>query len=118
MTRWCRYSKIDAREGRVVELRYFGGLSVEETAEVLQVSPEMSWVTRKWQGRSRAIFDSFRYRALNVEIISSLLSHGAPCGLPYDPQIQHGDAAKERHEQKGDESGNSQSADLRGTART
>jgi len=29
---------IDERKGRVVELRYFGGLSVEETAEVLQVS--------------------------------------------------------------------------------
>lgn len=40
-------SKIDARKGRVVELRYFGGLSVEETAEVLQVSPET--VMRDWK---------------------------------------------------------------------
>jgi RNA polymerase sigma factor (TIGR02999 family) len=31
---------IDARRSRVVELRFFGGLSVEETAEVLRVSPE------------------------------------------------------------------------------
>jgi RNA polymerase sigma factor (TIGR02999 family) len=34
------------RESQVVELRYFGGLSVEETAEVLQVSPrtvELDW---------------------------------------------------------------------------
>ncbi|MGJ5820290.1 sigma-70 family RNA polymerase sigma factor [Paludibaculum fermentans] len=30
--------KLDPRKGRVVELRYFGGLSVEETAEVLGVS--------------------------------------------------------------------------------
>jgi DNA-directed RNA polymerase specialized sigma24 family protein len=30
-------SKIDPRKGRVVELRYFGGLSVEECAEVLQI---------------------------------------------------------------------------------
>jgi len=30
---------IDARKSRVVELRFFGGLSVEETAEVLKVSP-------------------------------------------------------------------------------
>jgi RNA polymerase sigma factor (TIGR02999 family) len=30
-------SKIDGRKGRVVELRYFGGLSVEESAEVLQI---------------------------------------------------------------------------------
>ena len=40
-------SKIDARKSRVVELRYFGGLSVEETAEVLQVSPET--VMRDWK---------------------------------------------------------------------
>ena len=33
-------SRIDARKGRAVELRYFGGLSVEGTAEVLGISPE------------------------------------------------------------------------------
>jgi len=37
---------IDARKSRVVELRFFGGLSVEETAEVLKVSPET--VKRDW----------------------------------------------------------------------
>ncbi|MEK7830823.1 MAG: ECF-type sigma factor, partial [Acidobacteriota bacterium] len=31
-------AKVDERKSRVVELRYFGGLSVEETAEVLKVS--------------------------------------------------------------------------------
>jgi RNA polymerase sigma-70 factor, ECF subfamily len=40
-------SKIDARKGRVVELRYFGGLSVEETAEFLGVSPETA--KRDWK---------------------------------------------------------------------
>ena len=40
-------SKIDPRKGRVVELRYFGGLTVEETAEVLQISPET--VLRDWK---------------------------------------------------------------------
>jgi len=40
-------SKVDPRKGRVVELRYFGGLRVEETAEVLQISAET--VTRDWQ---------------------------------------------------------------------
>ena len=40
-------ARIDARKGRVVELRFFGGLSVEETAEVLQVSPET--VMRDWK---------------------------------------------------------------------
>ncbi|MFM9903649.1 MAG: sigma-70 family RNA polymerase sigma factor [Pyrinomonadaceae bacterium] len=33
-----RLSKIDNRKARVVELRFYGGLSVEETAEVLQIS--------------------------------------------------------------------------------
>lgn len=40
-------SKVDERKSRVVELRYFGGLSVEETAEVLNVSPET--VMRDWR---------------------------------------------------------------------
>ena len=33
-------SAMDPRRGQVVELRFFGGLSVEETAEVVRVSPE------------------------------------------------------------------------------
>ena len=37
---------IDERKSKVVELRFFGGLSVEETAEVLQVSPDT--VMRDW----------------------------------------------------------------------
>src|SRR5882724_7228785 len=37
----------DPRKARVVELRFFGGLSVEETAEVLKVSTDT--VTRDWQ---------------------------------------------------------------------
>ncbi len=39
-------ARIDARKTRVVELRFFGGLSVEETAEVLKVSPVT--VMRDW----------------------------------------------------------------------
>jgi RNA polymerase sigma factor (TIGR02999 family) len=38
---------IDARKSRVVELRFFGGLSVEETAEALPVSPDT--VARDWK---------------------------------------------------------------------
>lgn len=38
---------LDERKGRVVELRYFGGLSVEETAEVLKVS--IPTVMRDWR---------------------------------------------------------------------
>jgi RNA polymerase sigma factor (sigma-70 family) len=39
-------AKIDERKCRVVELRYFGGLSVEETAEALGVS--IQTVGRDW----------------------------------------------------------------------
>ncbi|HXM51068.1 MAG TPA: sigma-70 family RNA polymerase sigma factor [Pyrinomonadaceae bacterium] len=39
-------AEIDARKGQIVELRFFGGLSIEETAEVLQVSP--GTVMRDW----------------------------------------------------------------------
>jgi RNA polymerase sigma-70 factor, ECF subfamily len=38
---------VDARKSQVVELRFFGGLSVEETAEALKVSPET--VKRDWR---------------------------------------------------------------------
>src|SRR5262245_36849341 len=40
-------AKIDERKSRMVELRFFGGLSVAETAEVLQVSPDT--VMRDWR---------------------------------------------------------------------
>jgi len=40
-------AKIDRRKSRVVELRYFGGLSLEEAAEVLGVSPETA--KRDWK---------------------------------------------------------------------
>lgn len=40
-------SKTDPRKGQVVELRFFGGLSVEETAEVLRVSQQT--VLRDWK---------------------------------------------------------------------
>ena len=38
---------IDPRQSQVAELRFFGGLSVEETSEVLKVSPET--VIRDWK---------------------------------------------------------------------
>ena len=37
---------IDPRQSRIVELRYFGGLSIEATAEVLEISP--ATVKREW----------------------------------------------------------------------
>ena len=48
----ARLAARDADQARLVELRYFGGLTIEETADVLQVSPatvKRSWmVARAW----------------------------------------------------------------------
>jgi RNA polymerase sigma factor (TIGR02999 family) len=41
-----RLQAIDERQARIVELRYFGGLNVEETAGVLDISP--ATVKRDW----------------------------------------------------------------------
>lgn len=41
-----RLSNLDAQQGRIVELRFFGGLSIEETAELLGISP--ATVKRDW----------------------------------------------------------------------
>jgi len=40
-------ARLDARKSRVVELRFFGGLSVAETADALDISPET--VMRDWR---------------------------------------------------------------------
>jgi RNA polymerase sigma-70 factor, ECF subfamily len=40
-------AKFDERKARIVELKFFGGLSVEETAEVIKVAPIT--VMREWQ---------------------------------------------------------------------
>ena len=53
-------ANLSSRQGRVVELRYFGGLSVEETATVLEVSPET--VMREWK-----LAKIWLYRALTPD---------------------------------------------------
>jgi RNA polymerase sigma-70 factor, ECF subfamily len=54
-------AKRDPRKARVVELRFFGGLSVEDTAELLSISPETvlrdwkmakAWLRRELSGQS------------------------------------------------------------------
>jgi RNA polymerase sigma factor (TIGR02999 family) len=40
-------ARMDPRRARVIELRFFGGLTVEETAEILQISPQS--VMRDWK---------------------------------------------------------------------
>jgi len=42
----AKLSELDAEQGRIVELRFFGGLTEDETAEALAISP--STVHRKW----------------------------------------------------------------------
>jgi RNA polymerase sigma factor (sigma-70 family) len=57
-----RLEAIDERQSRVVELRYFGGLTIEETAQVLAVSVvtvKRDWATaRAWLYRE--VRDSLR----------------------------------------------------------
>jgi RNA polymerase sigma factor (TIGR02999 family) len=40
-------SALDARKSQIIELRFFGGLSLEETAEVMKISP--STIQREWR---------------------------------------------------------------------
>ena len=42
----ARLAELDPQQARIVELRYFGGLSVEETAEAMAISPRT--VKRDW----------------------------------------------------------------------
>jgi len=55
-----RLAELDPRKSRIVELRFFGGLSIEETAEVLQVSP--GTVMHDW-----TLAKAWLYRALDNE---------------------------------------------------
>ena len=59
-------AKIDLRKSRVVELRYFGGLGLEETADVLEISvmtvrrdwrAAKAWLYRRMKGMNRRISD-------------------------------------------------------------
>src|SRR5262249_44403498 len=58
-------TKIDERKSRVVELRFFGGLSVEETATVLKVSP--GTVMRDWTFAKAWLQRELRCRRLPSE---------------------------------------------------
>ncbi len=53
-------AKLDSQQGRIVELRFFAGLSIEETAEVLKISP--ATVKRDW-----AMAKAFLSRQLKTE---------------------------------------------------
>lgn len=64
-------AQIDERKARVVELRYFGGLSVEETAEVLAVHPNTvvrdwglakAWLAREIRGEANELSEAASIR--------------------------------------------------------
>jgi RNA polymerase sigma factor (TIGR02999 family) len=57
-------ANVDERRSRIIELRFFGGLSVEETASVLKVSPgtvmrdwklAKAWLLRELRGKGDAV---------------------------------------------------------------
>jgi len=53
-------ARLDSRKSRVVELRYFGGLGLDETAEVLEIS--VMTVRRDWRAAK-----AWLYRRMNEE---------------------------------------------------
>src|SRR4029453_973130 len=53
-----RLAAVDPQQGRVVELRFFAGLSVEETAEALGISP--ATVKRDWSTAKLWLYNDLR----------------------------------------------------------
>jgi RNA polymerase sigma factor (TIGR02999 family) len=51
-------AKLDPQQSRIVELRFFGGLSIEQTSEVLGVSP--ATVKRLWTTARAWLYDEVR----------------------------------------------------------
>ena len=58
-----RLAALDAEQARLVELRFFGGLTIEETAEAMAISPATvkrhwtvarAWLARELEGSSPA----------------------------------------------------------------
>ena len=58
-----RLAALDAEQARLVELRFFGGLTIEETADAMAISPATvkrpwtvarAWLARELEGRSPA----------------------------------------------------------------
>jgi RNA polymerase sigma factor (TIGR02999 family) len=88
-------ARIDRRKQRVVELRYFGGLEIEETAEVLGVSADTvkrdwrmarAWLLAELSGRQ----DSARVEARTIQ--QSPKSHGGSATSGKARGRFHGDA--------------------------
>ena len=56
----ARLEKLDPRQARIIELRYFGGLSVDETAEALGISAKT--VTREWNVAKAWLYGDLKER--------------------------------------------------------
>src|SRR6266516_1798089 len=65
-------AKIDSRQSRIVELRYFGGLTIEETAEVISVSP--ATVKREWMMARAWLHQEITERELDQTPADSAMS--------------------------------------------
>lgn len=63
-----RLEKLDPRQGRVVELRYFGGLTVEEVAEVLGVTAKT--VARDWNSAKAWLYGDLKERRQAADLKS------------------------------------------------
>jgi RNA polymerase sigma-70 factor (ECF subfamily) len=50
--------ELDAKQAKIVELRYFGGMTIEETAEVLRISP--ATVKREWTFARAWLFEKIK----------------------------------------------------------
>ncbi len=65
-------STVDPRKARVVELRFFGGLSLEEAAAVLKISPDTVWrdwdLARSWLYREMKHAAGNRRKVPGVEV--------------------------------------------------
>ena len=58
-----RLEKLDPRQARIVELKYFGGLTVEEAAQVLGVSP--TTVRREWTSAKAWLYGELKKHNAN-----------------------------------------------------
>jgi len=58
-------AKLNPRQSEVIELRYFGGLSVEETAQILKTSPET--VMRDWRAAKAWLYRELSHAKASEE---------------------------------------------------
>jgi RNA polymerase sigma-70 factor, ECF subfamily len=54
-----RLEKLDARQARIIELRYFGGLTVDEVAQILDLSPTS--VRREWTSAKAWLYGELKH---------------------------------------------------------